>query len=145
MGGQSCTSGSLACLDPSKLSWVRGEGVVLASKRESMHYPGGSLQSVDEVERLSAVCGWGGKTFCPSSGWWKLGKDESYCLKVLRWIFKEMLAESNHLEALFTLWLYQFVNPFCLFVLLINVEKMQDPANNKDASGNRMHLCAHFS
>ena len=54
MGGQSCTSGSLACLDPSNLSWVRGEGVVLASKWESMHYPGGSLQSVDEVERLSA-------------------------------------------------------------------------------------------
>lgn len=54
MGGHSCTSGSLPCLDPSKLSWVRGEGVVLASKQESMHNPGGSLQSVDEVERLSA-------------------------------------------------------------------------------------------
>lgn len=38
---------------PSKLSWVRGEGMVLASKQESMHNPGGSLQSVDVVERLS--------------------------------------------------------------------------------------------
>ena len=54
MGGHSCTSGSLTCLDPSELSWVRGDGVVLASKQESMHNPGGSLQSVDAVERLSA-------------------------------------------------------------------------------------------
>lgn len=53
MGGHSYTSGSLTCLDPSKLSWVTGEGMVLASKQESMHNPGGSLQSVDVVERLS--------------------------------------------------------------------------------------------
>lgn len=55
MGGHSYTSGSLTCLDPSKLSWVTGEGMVLASKQESMHNPG-SLQSVD-----------GGKAFCPKA------------------------------------------------------------------------------